>query len=178
MRWLNQAIFLAVVMTAMAACLSAEAQYEYPPYGGEQKPASEKRGGPRTQHWSGFDVALGMPFPSIAGGLIGFNIGDDARISGGAGTFGKWTTYQLDTKFFLGVSNWVGYIGGGLDYMIGEGRKYYIWDLGFTHAWVPYIQTGVDYQADSGFHLTINLAGSAPGGEILILPGLAVGWYF
>ena len=166
-------------MVSLAAGFSAAAQYEYPPeHLHDQKPASKSKGGPRTQHWSGFDLALGMPFPSIAGGLIGFNIGDDARISGGVGTFNRWITYQLDTKFFLGTSNWAGYIGGGLDFMAGEAGKFYVWDLGFDEAWVPYIQTGLDFQADSGFHLTLNLAAAIPSGEVLILPGLAVGWYF
>jgi hypothetical protein len=180
MSWLNftSTVIVAVLMPVftLAPCF---AQNDWVAALPDAKAEKRAPGGPRAQFWSGFDVTAGMPFPSTVGGMLGINIGDDARLSFGAGNFGRWTTYQLfDAKFFLGVDHWVAYLGGGLDYMHGQAGKFYIWDLGFSSAFVPYIQVGLDYQADSGFHLMLNLAGSAPSGEVLVLPGIGIGCYF
>lgn len=176
MRWLGVAALLASIVTVVSAQAANQHRYGIP---GQSAP-EQRTGGPRSRHWSGFDVAAGMPFPSTVGVMIGFNFSDAARVSGGAGTFGTWLTYNLDGKFFLGESPWAGYFGGGLSYLNGgeDGDKVMAWQLDFDQALIPYIEFGVDYQAENGFHFLINLAGAAPGGEIIVMPGLALGWYF
>lgn len=172
MRVLNFVVSTLVAVSLSTVAIAQEYDYSY------GQPSKKPEGGPRAQHWSGFDIGLGMPFPSFAGGMIGFNFGDEARLSGGVGTLGKWTTYQLDTKVFLGKAAWAGYFGAGVDYIYGTPGKIGPYDLDFAAKWVPYIQFGVDYQSDIGLHLMFNLAGAVPEGEILIWPGLAIGWYF
>ena len=134
--------------------------------------------GVRAEHWSGFDFTAGMPFPSVIGLMLGFNTGDEARVSIGAGSFVHWATYTADAKAFLSEGQWSPYIGAGLSYMTGTASTYLIWDLQFDHAFVPYFEGGMDFQSDLGVHVTFNLAGSAPNGRVMVLPGLALGWYF
>ncbi len=135
--------------------------------------------GPRADHWSGFDVTAGMPFPAILGLMVGFNTGDEARVSIGTGSFGHWSTYTLDAKAFLSSnSQWAPYIGAGLSYMTGTASTFLLWDLQFDHAFVPYFEGGMDFQSDMGVHVSFNLAGAAPNGRVIVLPGIALGWYF
>ncbi|MEW6055440.1 MAG: hypothetical protein AB1540_02410 [Bdellovibrionota bacterium] len=135
--------------------------------------------GPRADHWSGFDIGTMVPFPSLIGAIIGFNLQDDARLSFGGGHFDRYANYQIfDAKLFFTPTALSGYIGGGLDFLVGKRGKVWIWDLNFDRAFVPYLQIGIDYQDPSGFHATLNVAGTAPNGEPIVMPGLAVGWYF
>jgi hypothetical protein len=134
--------------------------------------------GTRADHWSGFDFAAGMPFPSLGGAMLGFNINDDARIAAGVGTFGNWVTYQLDFKFFLGVAPWTTYFGAGFNYMNGHAGDVLLWSFQFSRAFVPYMEAGIDFQSDVGVHVMFNLGGSAPNGHTIVMPGVAVGWYF
>lgn len=169
-------VFLALFLVTATAQAQGGRQ---PRYQYEQPEADHKgEGGVRAEHWSGFDLGVGLPFPSFVGGMLGFNIGDDARLSGGAGIFGKHTTYQLDAKVFLGKAAWAGYFGAGLDYMYGTPEKLGSWQLDFNALWVPYMQVGVDFQSDMGVHVSFNLAGAVPHGTLIVLPGLAIGWYF
>jgi hypothetical protein len=141
--------------------------------------AAPARAGNRADHWSGFDFGGGIPFPALGGVLVGFNIGDDARISFGGGSALNWIVYQLDAKFFLSPQSvWSPYLGGGFDYLNGDHGSYLGRDYQFDNAFIPYIQFGFDYQAASGFHMMLGGAAAAPNGRLLILPGLALGWYF
>lgn len=135
--------------------------------------------GVRAQKWSGFDIgAGGNPFPSVAGLMLGFNIQNDARIGVGVGTFIHWTVYALDTKLFLTESAWAPYFGAGISYMAGQAGDVLGMDIQFAKAFVPYFQVGIDYQSDLGIHVGFNLAGAAPNGRVIVLPGIAIGWYF
>lgn len=141
--------------------------------------ASLTMAGVRDEHWSGFDFTTGMPFPSLYGFMLGFNVGDDARVSSGIGSFVHWISYDIvDAKFFLSDGEWAPYMGAGLSYMVGEHAQYLIWDFQFDRAFVPYFQGGIDFQSSMGVHVMFNLAGSAPNGRVIVLPGLAIGWYF
>lgn len=134
--------------------------------------------GTRADHWSGIDAGFGEPYPSYAGINLGFNIGDDARLSAGLGTLGRWTSYAGDAKFFATDAQWSPYIGVGLTYITGNAGQYLWWNLDFNNAFVPFLELGMDFQSDIGVHVTFNLAGSAPNGQIVVFPGIVIGWYF
>ncbi|MBI3557908.1 MAG: hypothetical protein HY074_16725 [Deltaproteobacteria bacterium] len=141
--------------------------------------SASAQAGPRADHWSGFDGTVGMPFPSVVGLMVGFNTGDEARVSIGAGSFGDWATYTVDAKAFLSPSSqWSPYFGAGLSYMSGTASTFLVWDLQFDHAFVPYFEGGMDFQSDMGVHVSFNLGGAAPNGRVIVLPGIALGWYF
>lgn len=173
MKALNIAMVIALLLGPLVS--SAAQRKKVDPY---QPYEPSEVSGPRSRHWSGFDFALGMPFPSLAGALLGFNIEDDARLSAGVGTFGNYVTYQLDAKVFLSPSNWAMYVGAGMDYLNGNPGVTLAWDLQFHRAFVPYFETGLDFQSEVGVHVTFNLGASAPNGRFIILPGIAIGWYF
>ncbi|HRK01050.1 MAG TPA: hypothetical protein PLH57_00165 [Oligoflexia bacterium] len=135
-------------------------------------------GGTRANHFSGFDFALGQPVPSYGGLMIGFHVHDDARLSLAIGEAGQWMTYALDTKIFLSPESVAMYVGGGLSYMNGSEGKFLFWDLQFSNGLIPYIQGGVDWVNEEGFHLGANLGVTVPNGEVVVLPGVAIGWYF
>lgn len=136
------------------------------------------KAGVRAEHWSGFDLGSGAPFPSLVGAALGFNTGDEARVSIGYGIFGPWSVYQADAKFFFSDQEWSFYIGGGLDYMNGAQGKFLIWNLEFDRGFVPYFELGVDFQSQMGIHVGFNLGTAAPNGTLILLPGILIGWYF
>jgi hypothetical protein len=143
----------------------------------------QAKAGNRDDSFLGFDVSFGQPFPSIIGGTMSFNIEDDARFSFGTGYFGNWVTYGAGLKLFLSPEDEAMFIGAGLNYMRGNAGTFFGWNLQFNKAFVPYIEAGYDYTADSGFHLGASVAVGIPNGEFVILPFvilpiLAVGWYF
>jgi hypothetical protein len=138
--------------------------------------------GTRADHWSGIDAAF-APYPSYGGVLAGVNLGDIARVSGGVGTAASWTTTQIDAKFFLTEKPIAPYIGAGLSAMLGSAGKFMFWDFSFDRAYVPFIQSGLDFTADvheelNALHISVGVALGIPDGKIVPLPLLAIGVYF
>lgn len=172
MRLLN----IAIIITIFAAPAFGKGQPRYA--AAPDLTQAKEDQGPRARHWSGFDIGTGaVPFPSVFGAMIGFNVEDDARISIGTGSLVRWTTYQLDAKVFLAPTAWAVYIGGGLDYLTGKAGTF-IYDLQFDKSLVPYVEAGIDFQSEVGVHVGFNFGFAAPNGRIMALPGLALGWYF
>lgn len=62
--------------------------------------------------------------------------------------------------------------------MNGSEGKFLLWDFQFGNAVIPYISFGLDWTNEEGFHLGANLGISVPNGEVVVLPGVAIGWYF
>lgn len=140
--------------------------------------------GTRADHWSGVDATIGAPYPSYGGVMIGFNLGDEARISAGAGAAGYWLTTAADLKIFLSHNPWAPFIGTGMSYMVGRSTgNFLFWDLDYDSAFVPYIQTGIDFTADvheelRALHFGFTVAVGIPDSKMVVLPELAIGIYF
>jgi hypothetical protein len=170
MRLLN--VVIAILLFLLAATPASLAQYE------DLEPQPKRSGGIRTEKSSGFDGMVGGPFPAVVGFSGAFNFGDDVRLTGGSGTAIEWAVYSLDLKFFLSPDNWAGYFGVGLTYMVGNPGEFLIWDLDIKKSFVPYIQFGVDYQSDIGVHVLFGVSSGIPSAKIVVMPNIAVGWYF
>ena len=128
---------------------------------------------------SGIDLSAGSPGPSFAGMLIGVNIKSEARLNFGYGYAPDWSIYQVGGKVFLSPSVITGYLGAGINYFSGNSLyKLVLWSMKFSSSFSPFIDGGIDYTADNGFHAFADISICTSNTNILIWPAIGVGWYF
>ncbi|MGE4231806.1 MAG: hypothetical protein AB7F43_00610 [Bacteriovoracia bacterium] len=134
--------------------------------------------GVRSEKYTGFDIGFGQPLPSFVGAMVGLNASDLVRFSLGLGTLVNWVTYQADIKVFLFTTSFTPYMGGGFNMIRGRPGDYLGRDLEISSTNAAFLEGGLDYTADSGFHTSANIGFCYADGTSFVLPGLAFGWYF